>query len=127
MLPHVAVNVTDFEVAKSFYLGALEPLGYRVVYEQPGTLAYLADAHGLDFGIGRRGPVGGAHVAFECGDRETVDAFYAAAMAAGGMDNGAPGLRPQYAADYYAAFVLDADGNNIEAVCHQAQPSDVTE
>jgi catechol 2,3-dioxygenase-like lactoylglutathione lyase family enzyme len=127
MLAHVAVNVTDFEVAKSFYLGALEPLGYRVVYEQPGTLAYLADAHGLDFGIGRRGPVGGAHVAFECGDRETVDAFYAAAMAAGGMDNGAPGLRPQYAADYYAAFVLDADGNNIEAVCHQAQPSDVTE
>ena len=127
MLAHVAVNVTDFEVAKSFYLGALEPLGYRVVYEQPGTLAYLADAHGLDFGIGRRGPVGGAHVAFECGDRETVYAFYAAAMAAGGMDNGAPGLRPQYAADYYAAFVLDADGNNIEAVCHQAQPSDVTE
>ena len=127
MLAHVAVNVTDFEVAKSFYLGALEPLGYRVVYEEPGTLAYLADAHGLDFGIGRRGPVGGAHVAFECGDRESVDAFYAAAMAAGGTDNGAPGLRPQYAADYYAAYVLDADGNNIEAVCHQEQPSDATE
>jgi catechol 2,3-dioxygenase-like lactoylglutathione lyase family enzyme len=117
---HVAVNVTDFEVAKSFYLGALEPLGYRVVYEEPGTLAYLADAHGLDFGIGRRGPVGGAHVAFECADRATVDAFHAAAMAAGGTDNGAPGLRPQYAADYYAAYVLDADGNNIEAVCHHA-------
>jgi catechol 2,3-dioxygenase-like lactoylglutathione lyase family enzyme len=117
---HVAVNVTDFEAAKSFYLGALEPLGYRVVYEEPGTLAYLADAHGLDFGIGRREPVGGAHVAFECGDRETVDAFYAAAMAAGGADNGAPGVRPQYDANYYAAYVLDADGNNIEAVCHKA-------
>jgi catechol 2,3-dioxygenase-like lactoylglutathione lyase family enzyme len=120
MLAHVAVNVSDFEAAKAFYLGALEPLGYRVVYEEPGALAYLADAHGLDFGIGRREPVGGAHVAFECGDRETVDAFYAAAIAAGGTENGAPGLRPQYDANYYAAYVLDADGNNIEAVCHHA-------
>ena len=120
MLAHVAVNVTGLEAAKGFYLGALEPLGYRVVYEEPGRLAYLADAHGLDFGIGQRGPVGGAHVAFECGDRELVDRFYEAAMAAGGVDNGAPGLRPQYEANYYAAFVLDLDGNNIEAVCHHA-------
>jgi catechol 2,3-dioxygenase-like lactoylglutathione lyase family enzyme len=119
---HVAVNVTDFEAAKAFYLAALEPLGYRVVYEEEGRLAYLADAHGLDFGIGRRDPVGGAHVAFECEDRVTVDRFYAAAMGAGGRDNGAPGLRPQYDANYYAAFVLDADGNNIEAVCHHAPP-----
>jgi catechol 2,3-dioxygenase-like lactoylglutathione lyase family enzyme len=117
---HVAVNVTDFEAAKRFYLDALEPLGYRVVYEEPGTLAYLADANGLDFGIGRREPVGGAHVAFECDDRATVEAFYAAALAAGGSDNGAPGIRPQYDASYYAAYVLDADGNNIEAVCHRA-------
>ncbi len=117
-LAHVAVNVTDFEAAKAFYLGALEPLGYRVVYEEPGALAYLADANGLDFGIGRRGPVGGTHVAFGCDDRSAVDSFYVAAIAAGGVDNGAPGLRPQYAADYYAAFVLDPDGNNIEAVCH---------
>lgn len=120
MLAHVAVNVTDLEVAKRFYLGALGPLGYRVVYEEPGTLAYLADTHGLDFGIGQRGPIGGAHVAFECADRELVDAFYAAALAAGGGDNGAPGLRPQYAPEYYAAYVLDPDGNNIEAVCHHA-------
>jgi catechol 2,3-dioxygenase-like lactoylglutathione lyase family enzyme len=117
---HVAVNVTDFEAAKRFYLGALEPLGYRVVYEEPGTLAYLADARGLDFGIGRREPVGGTHVAFDCADRATVDAFYEAALAAGGVENGAPGLRPQYDANYYAAYVLDADGNNIEAVCHHA-------
>ena len=117
-LAHVAVNVTDFEAAKAFYLGALEPLGYRVVYEEPGSLAYLADANGLDFGIGRRGPVGGAHVAFECDERSAVDSFYVAAIAAGGTDNGAPGLRPQYAAEYYAAYVLDPDGNNIEAVCH---------
>jgi catechol 2,3-dioxygenase-like lactoylglutathione lyase family enzyme len=120
VLAHVAVNVTDLEAAKRFYVGALEPLGYRVVYEEPGRLAYLADAHGLDFGIGQRGPVGGAHVAFECGDRTLVDAFYAAAMAAGGTDNGAPGIRSQYDANYYAAYVLDADGNNIEAVCHHA-------
>jgi catechol 2,3-dioxygenase-like lactoylglutathione lyase family enzyme len=115
---HVAVNVTDFDAAKAFYLAVLEPLGYRVVYEEPGALAYLADARGLDFGIGRREPVGGAHVAFECADRETVDAFYAAALAAGAADNGAPGVRPRYDANYYAAYVLDADGNNIEAVCH---------
>ncbi len=118
MLAHVAVNVTDFEVAKAFYLGALEPLGYRIVYEEPGTLAYLADADGLDFGIGRRGPVGGAHVAFECSERGAVDVFYKAAIAAGGRDNGPPGLRPQYDANYYAAYVLDPDGNNIESVCH---------
>jgi catechol 2,3-dioxygenase-like lactoylglutathione lyase family enzyme len=120
MLAHVAVNVTDFEAAKTFYLGALRPLGYRVVYEEPGALAYLADSSGLDFGIGRRGPVGGAHVAFDCSDRATVDAFHVAAMAAGGTDNGAPGVRPQYDANYYAAYVLDPDGNNIEAVCHGA-------
>jgi catechol 2,3-dioxygenase-like lactoylglutathione lyase family enzyme len=117
---HVAVNVTDLEGAKTFYLAALEPLGYRVVYEEEGKLAYLADTHGLDFGMGRRDPVGGAHVAFECEDRATVDRFYAAAMGAGGQDNGAPGLRPQYDANYYAAYVLDPDGNNIEAVCHHA-------
>ncbi len=120
MLAHVAVNVTDLEAAKRFYVGALEPLGYRVVYEEPGRLAYLADPHGLDFGIGQRGPVGGAHVAFDCPDRGLVDAFYSAAIAAGGTDNGAPGLRPQYDANYYAAYVLDADGNNVEAVCHHA-------
>jgi catechol 2,3-dioxygenase-like lactoylglutathione lyase family enzyme len=120
MLAHVAVNVTDFETAKRFYLEALEPLGYRVVYEEPGALAYLADAHGLDFGIGRRDPVGGAHVAFECADRASVDAFHERTLAAGGRDNGAPGLRPQYDANYYAAYVLDPDGNNVEAVCHQA-------
>jgi catechol 2,3-dioxygenase-like lactoylglutathione lyase family enzyme len=117
---HVAVNVTDFEAAKAFYLAALAPLGYRVVYEEPDALAYLADANGLDFGLGRREPVGGAHVAFDCAERQTVDAFHAAGLAAGGTDNGPPGLRPQYAPDYYAAFVLDPDGNNIEAVCHHA-------
>jgi catechol 2,3-dioxygenase-like lactoylglutathione lyase family enzyme len=117
---HVALNVRDWDRARRFYDPVLALFGYRVVYEEEGTLAYFADAGGLDFGIGRRDPVGGAHVAFECDDRETVDAFHAAALAAGGTDNGAPGLRPQYAPDYYAAYVLDPDGNNIEAVCHEA-------
>ena len=117
---HVAVNVGDWDRAKRFYEGTLELLGYRVVYEEPGTLAYFADHRGLDFGIGRRDPVGGSHVAFECHDRESVDRFHEAALAAGGRDNGPPGLRRQYDANYYAAYVLDPDGNNIEAVCHHA-------
>jgi catechol 2,3-dioxygenase-like lactoylglutathione lyase family enzyme len=115
---HVAVNVGDWERARRFYDDALGLFGYRAVYEEDGAIAYYADANGLDFGIGRRDPVGGAHVAFDCDSRETVDAFHAAALKAGGTDNGAPGLRPQYDANYYAAYVLDPDGNNIEAVCH---------
>jgi catechol 2,3-dioxygenase-like lactoylglutathione lyase family enzyme len=118
MLAHVAVNVTDLEAAKRFYLEVLGPLGYRVVYEEPGAVAYLADAHGLDFGLGQREPVGGAHVAFHCEDRAAVDGFYETALAAGGRDNGPPGIRAKYDQTYYAAYILDADGNNIEAVHH---------
>jgi catechol 2,3-dioxygenase-like lactoylglutathione lyase family enzyme len=92
--------------------------GYRVVYEEAAVLAYYADARGLDFGIGRRDPVGGAHVAFDADDRAAVDRFYETALAAGARDNGAPGVRAQYDAGYYAAYVLDPDGNNIEAVHH---------
>jgi catechol 2,3-dioxygenase-like lactoylglutathione lyase family enzyme len=117
---HVAVNVSDWERAKGFYAAVLGPLGYRIVYEEEGDVAYFADERGLDFGIGRRDPVGGAHVAFDCADRGTVDAFYATALSAGASDNGAPGIRAKYYAGYYAAYVLDPDGNNIEAVCHEA-------
>ena len=120
MLAHVAVNVRDWERAKRFYAEVLGPLGYRVVYEEEGALAYYADARGLDFGIGRRDPVGGAHVAFDCPDRETVDRFHANGLAAGGRDNGAPGVRAHYDENYYAAYVLDPDGNTVEAVCHHA-------
>jgi catechol 2,3-dioxygenase-like lactoylglutathione lyase family enzyme len=118
MVDHVAVNVADWEAAKRFYEATLGPLGYRILYEEEGAIAYYADERALDFGIGRREPVGGAHVAFKCPDKESVHRFYEAGLAAGGRDNGPPGPRPQYAPDYYAAFVLDPDGNNIEAVCH---------
>ncbi len=117
---HVAVNVSDWERARRFYDDVLGLFGYRVVYEEAGALAYYADARGLDFGIGRRDPVGGAHVAFGAEDRAAVDRFHETALAAGGGDNGAPGIRAQYAPDYYAAYVLDPDGNNIEAVFHGA-------
>jgi catechol 2,3-dioxygenase-like lactoylglutathione lyase family enzyme len=115
---HVAVNVSDWERARRFYDDVLALFGYRVVYEEEGALAYYADARGLDFGIGRRDPVGGAHVAFDAEGKEAVDRFFETACALGGSDNGAPGLRRQYAPDYYAAYVLDPDGNNIEAVFH---------
>jgi catechol 2,3-dioxygenase-like lactoylglutathione lyase family enzyme len=120
MLDHTAVNVSDQEAARAFYTKALEPLGYTLAFEM-GEFMGFADESGLNLGVVRRDPVGGAHVAFKCPDHASVDAFYEAAMAAGAKDNGAPGLRTHYHANYYAAFVHDADGNNIEAVCQVPQ------
>ena len=115
MLDHTAVNVTDLEAAKAFYGKALEPLGYSLLFEVGDFLGF-GDGGAPNFGVVRRDPVGGGHVAFAA-DRTTVDAFHAAAVAAGGTDNGAPGLRSHYHEHYYAAFVRDLDGNNVEAVC----------
>ena len=120
MIDHTAVNVTDLEAAKSFFSEALEPLGYSVAFEMGDFLGF-ADANGMDLGVVRRDPVGGAHVAFKCDDHASVDAFYEAAIAAGGKDNGPPGIRAHYHEHYYGAFVHDADGNNIEAVCHKPE------
>jgi catechol 2,3-dioxygenase-like lactoylglutathione lyase family enzyme len=118
MIDHTAVNVSDLAGAKSFYSKALEPLGYSLAFEQGEFLGFADDA-GLSLGVVGRDPVGGAHVAFVAADRTAVDAFYEAAMAAGAKDNGPPGVRAHYHENYYAAFVHDADGNNVEAVCHK--------
>ena len=120
MIDHTAVNVTDQDAARSFYTKALEPLGYSLAFEQ-GDFMGFADSAGLSLGVVRRDPVGGAHVAFKCDDHATVDAFFAAAIAAGGKDNGPPGIRAHYHENYSGAFVLDPDGNNIEAVCQKPQ------
>lgn len=117
MIDHTAVNVTDLEAGKRFYGEALKPLGYSLLFEVGDFLGF-GDGEMPNFGVVRRDPVGAAHVAFRASDRASVDAFYEAAMAAGGRDNGAPGLREHYHPSYYAAYVHDADGNNIEAVCH---------
>ena len=126
MLDHVTIAVADFERSRAFYQAALKPLGLSVVMavtaEETGGEAYAGfGAAGKPFfwiGTGAK-PKGGMHVAFTAGSRSEVDAFYHAALSAAGRDNGPPGLRPHYHADYYGAFVLDPDGNNIEAVCHK--------
>lgn len=122
MLDHVGVHVSDFARAKAFYLAALAPLGYRIYREldSPGRKALgLAAGRVTDFWIHSDGhpPSSGAHIAFVAADREKVEQFYKAGLAAGGRDNGPPGERPQYSPGYYAAFVLDPDGHNVEAVC----------
>src|SRR3990170_3189796 len=92
MIDHTAVNVTDLNAAKAYYSKALEPLGYSLAFEVGDFLGF-ADANGMDLGVVRRDPVGGAHVAFKCDDHAAVDAYHAAAMAAGGKDNGPPEIR----------------------------------
>ena len=118
-LDHVGLDVSDYDTSKAFYDKALAPLGMRLMMEP----IELVGGYGDDFpcfwiGQRQRGPDSGVHVAFRVEDRETVDAFHAAALAAGGKDNGEPGVREIYHPHYYGAFVLDPDGNNVEAVCH---------
>jgi catechol 2,3-dioxygenase-like lactoylglutathione lyase family enzyme len=118
VLDHVGVNVSDIDAARSFYAAALEPLGIKPIMEFEGVACGFGDADKPYFWIAKRDPATpSAHIAFHSPDRETVDAFHTAALAAGGTDNGEPGPR-QYHPHYYGAFVLDPDGNNIEAVCH---------
>jgi catechol 2,3-dioxygenase-like lactoylglutathione lyase family enzyme len=126
MIDHMGVVVSDLRKSKAFYSSALAPLGYTLLMEitaaQTGG-AYEGAGFGVapkpDFWIGSGTPnVPPIHVCFTASSRAVVDAFYKAAMAAGGRDNGGPGLRPHYHPNYYGAFVLDPDGHNIEAVCH---------
>jgi catechol 2,3-dioxygenase-like lactoylglutathione lyase family enzyme len=127
MLDHVGFEVSDYARSKAFYEAALEPLGIKLVMEfGEGAAGFGSETeHGPKpyFWIHARGnpAVSGAHVAFGVPDRETVDAFHAAALAAGASDNGVPGPRPIYHPGYYGAFVLDTDGNNVEAVCHRTK------
>ena len=119
MFDHVSFGVTDYAAAKAFFLAALAPLGVAVVQE--GALGIELSTDGkssLCFGPTDERPAR-LHLAFVAASRAQVDAFHRAALAAGGTDNGAPGLRPQYHAGYYAAFVIGPDGHNIEVVCHE--------
>ena len=117
MIDHVNLGVRDVDASRAFYEQALAPLGITVLMDFEGSVGLGRDGMPA-FWISDREPSGPLHLAFSAPDRATVDAFHEAALAAGGTDNGRPGLRPHYHASYYGAFVLDPDGNNIEAVTH---------
>lgn len=121
MIDHINLLVSDIERSKRFFQEALSPLGYELLMEHRISGAGFGQAGKPDFWI-KQGVLSSAiHVAFASPDRATVDAFHDAAIAAGGRDNGSPGLRPEYHSTYYGAYVLDPDGNNIEAVCHRPE------
>ena len=123
VLDHVSLRVRDLGASSSFYKAALAPLGFRVLYRDAG--GYSFGLEGTDRGaddfwiLQGDAPTTGVHVAFVARDRAAVEAFYRAALRAGGQDNGAPGFRPEYHEGYYGAFVFDPDGNNVEAVYHE--------
>jgi catechol 2,3-dioxygenase-like lactoylglutathione lyase family enzyme len=128
VLDHIGFPVIDFERSKAFYTRALDPLGYKLLRnvdlsDEAGPGGYAGfGAERPQFWIGTGKPIAGRlHVAFIAKDRAQVRAFFEAAIAAGGKDNGFPGLRPHYHANYYGAFVLDPDGHNVEAVCHMPE------
>ena len=125
MIDHTGVIVSDLDRSKAFYIAALGHIGYQLLMELPAAVTGHTDVAGFgeppkpDFWISKGTPnTPPVHVAFRAASRAAVDAFYRAALEAGGRDNGSPGLRPHYHPDYYGAFVLDPDGHNIEAVCH---------
>ncbi len=130
MIDHVTIVVGEYERAKSFYMGSLSALGYELVMElSRDQIPNLPVEKTCGLGVSGKSDLWlrptkdalvSTHVAFRAPDRAAVDAFYRAALASGGRDNGPPGPRPHYHAAYYGAFVLDPDGNNIEAVCHTA-------
>lgn len=125
MIDHTGVNVSDYPKSLAFYTAALAPIGIVKIMEIPASVTGHTDVAGFgppgkpEFWISSGTPnVPPVHIAFRVDGRAAVDAFFQAAMSAGGRDNGGPGLRPHYHPDYYGAFVLDPDGHNIEAVCH---------
>jgi catechol 2,3-dioxygenase-like lactoylglutathione lyase family enzyme len=126
MIDHTGVAATNYAKSKQFYTRALAPLGYQMMMELPKEVTRGIGVCGFgvppkpDFWLHEHATADNppVHIAFRADSRALVDAFYKAAIAAGGRDNGAPGPRPHYHENYYGAFVLDPDGNNIEAVCH---------
>lgn len=121
MLDHITLHVSDYKRSRDFYLTVLAPLGYELFKEHTNAGGLGVKGQAPDFWLSGSGAGKSTHIAFSTPDRKTVDEFYAAALKAGGRNNGAPGTREHYHADYYAAFVLDPDGNNIEAVCHKPE------
>ena len=125
MINHVSIGVRDLARAKRFYEAALQPLGYRCLSEASGALGFGRDAVAFWVSVVERPVVAdkdsGLHFCFNAPTRSSVNAFHAAALGAGGGDNGKPGVRAEYDPDYYAAFVIDPDGYRIEAYCAQAK------
>jgi catechol 2,3-dioxygenase-like lactoylglutathione lyase family enzyme len=121
MFDHVKFGVSDYEASRAFYMKALEPIGVAVVSEGPPDYGVeLASNTNVSLCLFQTDEVPAhLHLAFKTETRDQVEAFYRAALEAGGQDNGAPGLRPRYHPNYYAAFVIGPDGHNLEAVCHE--------
>ncbi|MDQ0466348.1 catechol 2,3-dioxygenase-like lactoylglutathione lyase family enzyme [Caulobacter ginsengisoli] len=126
MLDHITFGITSFARSTAFYDKALAPLGVKRLFDVPPehtggiSVTGYGDTRPWFWIAEQDATTGKLHIALQAKSRADVDAFYAAAMAAGGRDNGGPGVRPHYHPDYYGAFVLDPDGHNIEAVCHTA-------
>ncbi|MEP4485591.1 MAG: VOC family protein [Halioglobus sp.] len=122
MFDHVVFGVSDYAASKAFFLKALEPLGVTIISEGPLGVELCRPDSNTSLCIRRvEEKATHLHLAFTADNREQVDSFYRAAMAAGAQDNGEPGLRPQYSSSYYAAFVIGPDGHNIEVVCHSPE------
>jgi catechol 2,3-dioxygenase-like lactoylglutathione lyase family enzyme len=117
-IDHLAIPVRDMAASRRFYEAALAPFKIETAVIE-GAVGFSSG--GVDFFIKGGKPAASMHIAFAAPDRATVDAFHAAALAAGGRDNGAPGLRPRYHPNYYGGYVLDPDGHNVEAVCHRPE------
>lgn len=119
MFDHIVFAVSNYEESKNFFLKALEPLGMTILAEGPLGVEMSADGKSSLCLRLKEEKTSHLHLAFAAENRQQVDAFYRAALAAGGQDNGAPGIRPNYSGQYYAAFVIGPDGHNIEVVCHE--------
>lgn len=119
MIDHIGMGVTNLDESREFFLKALQPLGVTVAMEGPYGVGMGKSGKPSLWLTETKERPGHLHLAFTAGTRKQVDEFYRAAMAAGGKDNGPPGLRPHYHSSYYGAFVIGPDGHNIEAVCHE--------